>query len=383
MAKSIFLKVPLWTSLKQAINPTPTDNGDYLSTVFKRFVMKKSFFASVLILILAFFAIAASAADNKPTINLIYKHTGFGLARDAEILTKELKSLGYSVRSYRANSAKSLRQADINLFLEDVNKDFFSSAKKNYLIPNPEWYCTEVSLIPEFDMILCKTLEAKRIFQQHHPNAVFMGFTSIDRYNAKVNKNFRQALHMAGRNHQKGTDSLVKAWELNPQLPGLTMYRYQGRCDFPPLYNVQLFCCFVPDAELVKIQNSHGLHLCPSETEGFGQYMMEAFSCGAIPITTNAPPMNEFVTDQRCLASYTHTAEQRLATNYYVDPVHLGQVVANLMLLSDEELAEMGKKNRQFYLDSKRQFQEKFRKIFAPDQDRVVSLTPPKNRRKR
>lgn len=345
--------------------------------------MKKSFFAFVLILILAFFAITASAVENKPTINLIYKHTGFGLGRDAEILTKELRGLGYSIRSCRVNSSKPVRQADINLFLEEVNQDFFSSAKKNYLIPNPEWFLEDVSVIPEFDMILCKTREAERIFKQYHHNTVFMGFTSIDRYNPKVNKNFRLALHVAGKSQQKGTDSIVKAWESNPQLPGLTMYRHQGRCDYPPLYNMRLFCCFVPDAELIKIQNLYGLHLCPSETEGFGQYMMEALSCGVIPITTNAPPMNEFVTDQRCLANYTHTTEQHLANNYYVDPVHLGQVVANLMLLSNEELAEIGKKNRQFYLDSKRQFQEKIREIFATDQMQINPPAPPKNRRKR
>jgi hypothetical protein len=77
--------------------------------------------------------------------------------------------------------------------------------------------------------------------------------------------------------------------------------------------------------------------------------------------------MNEFISDKRCLATYSHTSEQFLATNYYVDPVHLGQVVAKLMLLSDDELAEIGRKNRQFYLDSKLKFQKKIRKYFATD----------------
>lgn len=337
--------------------------------------MKKYLLYSMLAFALMFFFISASAEEKKPTINLIYKFTGFGLGRDAKILSKELKKLGYSIRAFKVNSSKKIRQADINLFLEELNVDYFSSAKKNYLIPNPEWYYEDVALIPKFDMILCKTREGERIFKEYHPNTVFIGFTSIDRYDPSVTKNYRQALHIAGKSQQKGTDSVVEAWELNPKLPGLTLYRHQGRIDYPPLYNVRLYRCFLPDEELIKIQNSFGLHLCPSETEGFGQYLSEALSCGAIPITTDAPPMNEFVTDKRCLARYRHSSEQYLATNYYVDPAHLGEVVAKLMLLSDEELAEIGRKNRQFYLESKRQFEKKISKYFALDKKDVPITT--------
>lgn len=335
--------------------------------------MKKSLLFYIASFILAFFIVSASARENKPKVNLI-RHPGFGLQHDSEILAQELKNLGYSVRSYKLN-APSIRQADINVFFQESNQNFFPFAKKNYFIPNPEWFLEETSVISKFDLILCKTREGKRIFKQYHPNAVYMGFTSPDRCQLDIKKNYRLALHLAGFNLQKGTDSIVKAWEMDSQLPGLTIYRHRGRCDYPPLYNMQLFYCFVPDDDLIKIQNIYGLHLCTSETEGFGHYISEALSCGAIVITTDAPPMNEFVTDTRCLVAYTHTSEQNLATNYYVDPVHLGQVVANLMQLSDIELANIGKKNRQFYLNQKLKFQRKIRKIFAVDQ----TFVPPKN----
>lgn len=332
--------------------------------------MKQSLFFSIAAFLLAFFIFSATAAENKPKVNII-RHPGFGLKHDAEILAGELKNLGYSVRTYKLK-APSVRQADINVFFQETHQDFIPFAKKNYFIPNPEWFLEEISVLAKFDMILCKTREGKRIFKQYHPNTVYMGFTSPDRCQLAVKKNYRLALHLAGFSLQKGTDSIIKAWETGPQLPGLTIYRHRGRCDYPPLVNMQLFCYFVPDDKLIKIQNSYGLHLCTSETEGFGHYISEAFSCTAIVITTDAPPMNEFVTDKRCLVAYTHTSEQNLATNYYVDPIHLRQVVANLMQLSDTELAEIGKKNRQFYLKQKLRFQKKIRQIFAVDQTPVL-----------
>lgn len=339
--------------------------------------MKKSFSISIAAFILTFFIISAWADENKLKINLI-RHPGFGLQHDSEILAQELKNLGYSVRSYKLN-ASSIRQADINVFFQESKQDFLPFAKKNYFIPNPEWFLEEISVISKFDMILCKTQEGKRIFKQYHPNVVYMGFTSPDRCQLAVKKDYRLVLHLAGFNLQKGTDSVVKAWETNPDLPGLTIYRHRGRSDYPSLYNMQLFYYFVPDEELLKIQNTYGLHICTSETEGFGHYISEALSCGAIVVTTDAPPMNEFVTDKRCLVAYTHTSEQNLATNYYVDPLHLGQVVANLMQLSDNELADIGKKNRQFYLKKKLQFQKKIRRIFAIEQTPVIPKNEPSN----
>lgn len=99
---------------------------------------------------------------------------------------------------------------------------------------------------------------------------------------------------------------------------------------------------YLPAQELTALQNSCGLHLCPSETEGFGYYIMEGLSCGAVVATTDAPPMNEFVSDKRCLVGVEKTAPMHLATNYYADPKKLDKTVSDLLSLSEEELKEIG-----------------------------------------
>ncbi|KAJ3126874.1 hypothetical protein HK100_010034 [Physocladia obscura] len=52
-----------------------------------------------------------------------------------------------------------------------------------------------------------------------------------------------------------------------------------------------------PIAELRRLQLASGVHVCPSEQEGFGHYINEARALSALVITTNHPPMNEFIVD--------------------------------------------------------------------------------------
>lgn len=341
--------------------------------------MKSSFLSIIFISVCLLFRISSINAESPFTeiahsqkesqskrlkINIIYKQNQTGLGKDGELLANELKKLGHSIRKYKIAELKPLRQADINLFLERFNKFFFPFASKNYIIPNPEWFFSP-EYIPQFDMILCKTREAERIFKELHPNTVFISFTCLDRYNKSIKKNYRSIIHVGGTSEQKGTNAIVQAWSNNPLLPKLMLIKSKTECDFPTLENMKVFCDYIDEPQLKYLQNQSGIHLCPSETEGFGHYIMEAFSCGAVVVTTDAPPMTEFVLDKRCLAGYSHTSIQRLATNYYVDPNQLAIVVEELMNLSDKELQDIGRKNREFYLQNKLFFEQRLAEVFG------------------
>lgn len=312
------------------------------------------------------------------TINIISSKNGVGLSRDVALLEKELTKLGHKVGfiDFQKHDPPA-SQADINIFIQIGDEFFFSFAKRNYLIPNPEC-CLLLSYdkVPLFDLILCRTKEVERIYKTMNSNTVHMSFTCEDRYDPTVIKNYKQPIHLAGASIQKGTDRIAKIWEQNPDLPLLTMIRHLHKCQFPSLSNLKVVFEYLPDADLKKYQNQCGMHLCPSESEGFGHYIMEAMSCGAVVISTNAPPMNEFVLDKRCLIDYDRTGTQNIATLYYIDVNKGASVIKGILALNDNELKAIGKKNREFYLKNDKYFKKKLSEIFIPDYPLKPKIDP-------
>src|SRR3989344_1923248 len=61
--------------------------------------------------------------------------------------------------------------------------------------------------------------------------------------------------------------------------------------------NLILYVRSLADEELLRLQQSSGVHLCPSREEGFGHYINEARALGALVMTTNWAPMNDLVQD--------------------------------------------------------------------------------------
>lgn len=314
-------------------------------------------------------------------INLIAWDNKVGLSTDVNLLATALRADGYAVhfstlrRGKLRKWSRPLRQRvryawrrlrgeddyDVNLLLEHVRPEDLPFARRNLLIPNPEWCLPkDVELFPRIDGVLVKTHHAKPIFAALGCPTSFIGFTSIDRRDVSVARE-RTFFHLAGRSTNKGTATLLATWRRHPEWPRLTVLqspRSAGEIVQAP--NIEHRIDYVPDDELRRIQNAHRFHLCPSETEGFGHYLVEAMGTGAVVATLDAPPMNEIITPERgALIPYSRTGRQNLATTYFYDGTALEAVVRRLLETSDAELERMGAAARAWFEDNDRLFRER------------------------
>jgi hypothetical protein len=314
-------------------------------------------------------------------INLIAWDNKVGLSTDLHLLADALRTGGYSVhistlrrgklRKWTRPVRMRVRHAwrrmrgeedyDVNLLLEHVRPEDLPYARRNLFIPNPEWCLPkDVQLLPRIDGVLAKTHHAQPIFEALGCRTAFIGFTSVDRLDASVPRQ-RAFFHLAGRSSNKGTATLLATWRRHPEWPRLTVLQSpRNRGEVVQAANIEHRIDYVPDDELRRIQNAHRFHLCPSETEGFGHYLIEAMSIGAVATTLDAPPMNEMITPERgALIPYSRTGRQNLATTYFYDGAVLETVVERLLQTSDAELERMGAAARAWFGDNDRMFRER------------------------
>jgi glycosyltransferase involved in cell wall biosynthesis len=323
----------------------------------------------------------AAMTSTPRRINLIAWDNKVGLSTDVNLLADALRAGGCNVhfstlrRGKLRKWSRPLRQRvryawrrlrgkedyDVNLMLEHVRPEDLPFARRNLLIPNPEWCLPkDVQLLPRIDGMLVKTHHAEPIFEALGCPRAFIGFTSIDRLDASVPRE-RAFFHLAGRSTNKGTATLLATWRRHPEWPRLTVLQSpHSRGEVVQAPNIDHRIDYVPDDELKRIQNAHRFHLCPSETEGFGHYLIEAMAIGALVVTLDAPPMNEMITPERgALIPYSRTGRQNLATTYFYDGAALETAVEHLLQASDAELERMGAAARAWFEDNDRMFRER------------------------
>ncbi len=295
-------------------------------------------------------------------INVIYRSTGVGLDRDALLLKDALQKAGHQCSLSRYKDPKWLvhwlgfkAKYDANIFLERVHSKWISAAKKNYLIPNQERFPKRhLKKLKKITTILCKTKHAEEIFSQLGFPTEYIGFSSLNRNLESESGDPMKFLHLAGKSTLKGTDDILKLWANHPEWPELTLVQHQSNAPKEVPRNVKLISKFLADKELQTLQNSHGVHLCLSRSEGWGHYIVEAISCGATVVATDAPPMNELVTGEiGVLVPYDRSEPRHLGTNFFFSETAL-ETQINLMVQGGQ------KKQSE---EERRQKQEHYEKI--------------------
>jgi hypothetical protein len=307
-------------------------------------------------------------------VNLISWDNGVGLSRDLALLgaalTAEdvcvsytrrgrgtLRKLGRPLKVFMQTQWQTVRHGagtprfDLNVMLEHVWPEYLRWARHTAFIPNPEWCAPEdVAALDKVDLVLAKTHTAEQLFAARARATAYIGFTSPDRLDRSVPRE-RAFFHLAGRSGNKGTQSLLELWRRHPRWPLLTVVQ-SPRTAQPgaAAQNIRHLVDYLSDADLQRLQNAHRFHLCPSETEGFGHYLVEAMSVGALTLTLDAAPMNELVRpDRGILVAAARTGMQNLATTHYFDEAAMAVAIERMIGMDDAELDRHGDAARAWY----------------------------------
>jgi len=293
---------------------------------------------------------------------ILGRSNGVGLDRDAALLAAALAECGVGtqspkLRSLRALLSKNLRE-DLAFHLERVAPLWKRKADTHFLIPNQERFPLRLlGKLGMIDHVLCKSQHAVDAFSKHHPSVHFIGFTSEDRLDEAVVPDYGRFFHLAGRSTLKNTELLLDLWAKHPEWPSLTLVQHPDNAPSSVPPNVELVSRYLPDEELRHLQNICGIHLCPSLSEGWGHYIVEAMSCGAVTVTTAAPPMDELVTPDRGVLVPFHRSEPRhLGMNFHADPEKLESAIQRLITMPDEEKRALGQAGRKWFEENAASF---------------------------
>lgn len=312
-------------------------------------------------------------------ICVIAANNGAGLSRDLRLIAQTLSAAGYEV-TIRALGRGKLRKWGrpwlvragnlgrrlrglprpyrINLMLEHIRPEYLDQADCNVLIPNPEYLSDkDLELLPKIQRVLAKTRHAEAIFRDLGCRTDFTGFTSEDRLQPEVTRR-RAFFHLAGRSGAKGTKAILEAWRAHPEWPPLTVVQSAHRAQVgAPAANIVHVSGYLDDDELRQLQNAHRFHLCPSETEGFGHYLVEALSIGAVTLTTDGEPMNELVTAQHgLLIPVARVARRGAARTWLVQAQEIEWAVQQALALEEADCDALGARARRFFWKSDQSF---------------------------
>lgn len=324
-------------------------------------------------------------------LRIVSRTNGVGIDRDVRLLLDVLAAAGVGGSFSHYRSVSPLRRffgrpnpRETLLFNERITRRWLRHAGCYLLVPNQERFPRRhVPLLRSIDHILCKSRHAVEIFSRFHASVHCLGFTSEDRLLPAVRPDYGRFLHLAGRSSAKGTAGLLQLWAAHPEWPTLELIQHPSRAPRSVPANVRLHARYLADAELRHLQNVCGMQLCPSESEGWGHYIVEAMSCRAVTVVTDAPPMNELVQpDCGVLVAAERIGPRRMGENFRVKPHEMEQAILGLLALPAAEKVRLGEAARSWFETNDRAFRERLPrilvdlKILLPRNERAESERP-------
>ena len=302
---------------------------------------------------------------------------GVGLQADCLLLKGLLTSWGHKVElvHYKRVDAGSPR-ADVNIFLETMASAMLPFARQQWLIPNQEWFAPwdNTNIMPKMDKILCKTHDAVRIFKDLYPelqNRIHhIGFESKDNYDPSVPRQ-RRFLHIAGQSRYKNSPAVAYAfakcfddWDPKDRVELVFVGAYPEDFAFAKDSKNCRYIQRASDAEIKRLQNECLFHIIPSGAEGWGHAIHEALGVGAVCITTDFPPMNEFDGIPKELYVRPQRDIQELAARRaLVGAYEVREGIEKALKLPQARIDEIRTQARAAFLEQREYFRATFKSI--------------------
>jgi hypothetical protein len=307
---------------------------------------------------------------------VIGKKNHFGLTKDSDLLVRAMQadSLCGNIRMVSPRDRSLVdrllrrRWAGTAVHIERAFPSWFSAARRHILIPNQERFPSRhLGRLKKIDRVLCKSKCAAGIFQQYGVTTEYLGFTSEDRFDSAVEKDWNGVFHLAGGSTLKGTEDILTLWSRHPEWPVLHLVQKEALAPKAIPSNVELTARYVPDGELRTMQNRFAIHLCPSRGEGWGHHIVEGMSTGALILSVDAPPMNEHLdASTGMLVPYVRTEPRHLGTCYFADLAALEAEIARAITMPAEDKARFGRAARLAFERIDREFRAQLKRIFGP-----------------
>lgn len=277
-------------------------------------------------------------------VTLVSRDNGVGLTHDMGLLEGILRPAGHQVNRIDW-SRPTMPVCDVVIFLELFNPNLARYARRGMVgIFNLEWFLPGWRpYLPRFKQLWAKSREAEAAYQRLGlRNHRYTGFLTRDLYDSAVPRELR-VFHLAGHSKLKNTEAVIQAWAHRPDLPPLTIVSNHH-------YDVPVGVTLLPrqtDERVRELMNSHQIHLCPSRAEGWGHYITEGLSTGAVVLTTDASPMNEHVhSNGRALIPPAASLPRGRVAEHSVTPGAIATSVEWAASLSDVERDLIGQRAR-------------------------------------
>jgi glycosyltransferase involved in cell wall biosynthesis len=301
---------------------------------------------------------------------------GVGLERDYRTLKVLLESWGhqvYGVHFKRIDGGTP--RADVNIFLETMASAIFPIAKQQWLIPNQEWWAPwdHEADMRRVDRILCKTQDAVKIFSDLYgaTRVQHIGFESQDLYDPTIERK-KIFLHVAGQSRYKNSQAVAYAFAKcfdDPSDPSINRQlvfvgAYPEEVQFARDHKNVRYIQHASAAELKHLMNECLFHIMPSGAEGWGHALHEGFGCGAVVITTDFPPMNEFAgADKELLVPYQRAIPELAAQRAFVGAMEVKHAIEKAWTLTSDRINSIQAKAREYFLVQRDDFRTKFKAV--------------------